>query len=604
MTVKIQNKPRLIVFLAIMLAVVYYGVGERFGLPLPGKQYFKSQVIDGGELSTLAPISTPSEAKELPLPSWDPTNKGVRVKKLDMAWNSQLSEHYANGGPQTTRGSLMEKYGVNMTIERQDDTGKMREESLKFAKAFKDAGMTGNPQVGTHFFSIMGSGVAAMMASLQPEMEKLGLHPEVIAGSGGKSDGEDGYWGPAPWKTNPQLARGGLCAVFPLDGDQDLVFLWCKINQIPINTDSRYFDENALNFMEVKDFVVAGEKYITGATETRPEIKDGKPTGRQITKTVNSYASWTPVDVSVATKKGGVVPLATTREYPWQMPNVIIGVREWDMQNSKVVEGMLSAMFEGSDQIRKYPKAMRRAAEVSCKIYNAETPEYWESYAKGKIVRDVQGNDVRCGGSASFNLAENLYMFGLLPEQRTNQYALTYTTFGNFQKLAYPNQLKSYPKFEDVINMSYLNAIASRNQAAATLGSATEVETFTKQGEINEGNVIARGNWHINFRSGSADFTPEAQNTLRELLGAISVSNQYLDIVGHTDNVGNDASNMTLGQRRAEAVKQWLVARAPGIFGAQRVNASSKGASQPVASNETKEGQAQNRRVEIILGSK
>ena len=72
--------------------------------------------------------------------------------------------------------------------------------------------------------------------------------------------------------------------------------------------------------------------------------------------------------------------------------------------------------------------------------------------------------------------------------------------------------------------------------------------------------------------------------------------------VGHTDSRGSDAYNQKLSQRRAEAVKKYLVGK--GIE-ANRVYTEGKGEKQPVADNKTKEGKAKNRRVEIeVVGTR
>ena len=71
--------------------------------------------------------------------------------------------------------------------------------------------------------------------------------------------------------------------------------------------------------------------------------------------------------------------------------------------------------------------------------------------------------------------------------------------------------------------------------------------------------------------------------------------------VGHTDAIGTDAYNRSLSIRRVEAVKAYLVSK--GVP-ADRIKTEGKGESQPVASNQTREGRAQNRRVEIeVMGT-
>ncbi len=89
------------------------------------------------------------------------------------------------------------------------------------------------------------------------------------------------------------------------------------------------------------------------------------------------------------------------------------------------------------------------------------------------------------------------------------------------------------------------------------------------------------------------------KNSFREVDNLITVMKDYpelnVTIEGHTDNVGSAASNKKLSQRRADAVKKYMVSK--GID-AQRLNAVGFGLEKPIASNATKEGRAKNRRVE------
>lgn len=101
------------------------------------------------------------------------------------------------------------------------------------------------------------------------------------------------------------------------------------------------------------------------------------------------------------------------------------------------------------------------------------------------------------------------------------------------------------------------------------------------------------------FASGSASLRPD----LLSDLSAVSASlNKYPDstveVIGHTDNVGTSAYNMDLSQRRASTVASSLIGY--GVP-SSRVRAYGKGEDQPIASNLTPEGMAQNRRVEIII---
>lgn len=79
---------------------------------------------------------------------------------------------------------------------------------------------------------------------------------------------------------------------------------------------------------------------------------------------------------------------------------------------------------------------------------------------------------------------------------------------------------------------------------------------------------------------------------------AKAVKAQKITVVGHTDSMGTDAYNQKLSERRAAAVKNYLVSK--GIS-AKTIVASGKGESSPVASNSTEEGRAKNRRVEVDI---
>ncbi len=96
---------------------------------------------------------------------------------------------------------------------------------------------------------------------------------------------------------------------------------------------------------------------------------------------------------------------------------------------------------------------------------------------------------------------------------------------------------------------------------------------------------------------------PEGRKLLDQVVGrAQAVNLETIIAIGHTDSIGSDAYNQALSVRRAEAVKAYLVTK--GVA-ANRITASGKGKSQPVADNRTAAGRAQNRRVDVeIIGSK
>jgi hypothetical protein len=101
----------------------------------------------------------------------------------------------------------------------------------------------------------------------------------------------------------------------------------------------------------------------------------------------------------------------------------------------------------------------------------------------------------------------------------------------------------------------------------------------------------------IYFAYNSAEIRPQSDSTLDAIAAIMKRDPTWkLTVTGHTDNVGGDASNLALSQRRSAAVRLALISR--GI-GADRLSTGGAGSASPKATNATLEGRAQNRRVEL-----
>lgn len=109
--------------------------------------------------------------------------------------------------------------------------------------------------------------------------------------------------------------------------------------------------------------------------------------------------------------------------------------------------------------------------------------------------------------------------------------------------------------------------------------------------------LIMPGN--ITFASNSADISSSFYPTLNSLVQVFKEFNKNgVDIVGHTDSTGSLQLNQDLSNRRAQSVASYLASN--GVA-ASRISSYGAGPSQPIASNDTTAGRAQNRRVEINL---
>ena len=104
---------------------------------------------------------------------------------------------------------------------------------------------------------------------------------------------------------------------------------------------------------------------------------------------------------------------------------------------------------------------------------------------------------------------------------------------------------------------------------------------------------------HIYFQTNSDVLKDTSKADLDQLVNILNASPLIkIDVLGHTDNVGDPAYNMTLSQKRAVAVQNYLIEK--GIS-PNRITAKGYGETKPVASNDTDEGRAKNRRVELVL---
>jgi len=103
----------------------------------------------------------------------------------------------------------------------------------------------------------------------------------------------------------------------------------------------------------------------------------------------------------------------------------------------------------------------------------------------------------------------------------------------------------------------------------------------------------------LNFDFDKSNVKPEYYDLLNNIKEFVEQNNYEITIVGHTDSVGSNAYNFKLSRRRAESVKAKLLEF--GLTEDRIVGIEAMGEEQPIATNETKEGRAQNRRVEFKL---
>jgi len=136
----------------------------------------------------------------------------------------------------------------------------------------------------------------------------------------------------------------------------------------------------------------------------------------------------------------------------------------------------------------------------------------------------------------------------------------------------------------------------AEKRASAALASLAEV---AKIKEESRGTVITLPGGVL-FPSGGTTLSPSARQALGQVADALVAqpSESKILIEGHTDDRGTDTSNQQLSQARADAVRGFLIERG---LPSERVDAVGKGEASPIAGNDTSEGRATNRRVEVVV---
>jgi len=534
----------------------------------------------------------------LPYPSGNPASVSATHTQFDVwEWNAMFSLIYANGGPDTTHNSLMEKYGVNLTLHREDSNSQMKADLLACAKQLHDGEKTCS--TGAEAIVVMGDGGGQWLADINPQLKKLGPeYQAVIIGAVGRSNGEDALLGPAEWKTNPLSLKGKTIVGVLRDGDWNIALNYEGSNGLKNNPDPKTYDPDAVNWIAApdEDYIKAvTEVFIPNRCEDRKVVKDGHPTGETKNVCPDGVVTWYPGDEQAVHGRPGTTKIISSHEYASQMPAVILGIKKFFNDNRDEVNGLLAATFQASDQVKAFDTVRRAAGNISAKLYNDQNGDYWyKAYAS---YLDASGQ--KLGGSAVFNLEDDVNYFGLDGKHNNNMRA-TYETFGKIATLNYPELFKNnpVPPYPQAVDTSFILGAQSLLNTNDVQGATAEQVDYTAQAQ---GQVLGHKAVYVNFATGSDRVLPESISALNELKDSLAINSQLaLAIDGYTDDSGSDTVNVPLSAARAKAVKEYFQRVAPSSFPDSRfASVAGHGSGNPIAPNTTASGKAINRRVEI-----
>lgn len=587
------------------LLIVVGGIGAILGAIYfisPGIQTAMSKQLQGIELNS-ADVNNVTNAEKIAIPSKEISTEvsdKPLVRIAGYAWNAQSGIIVANGGPKTTKGSLMEKNGVNLEIIRQDWLSELRNMQMKFIEEFDKGEAFPTSDKSAFAVMIMGDGAPFYISSVQKALdEKYGndkYHLQVM-GVVGMSYGEDKLIGPPSWKSDPKSMKGAVVSAVLGDGDWVTTVNYCFANGLKVNPDPTTYDADAVNIYpsENDDYIKSAEELIksqtTGWTVSLKEVKNGKLTGKSVNRKIDGCATWTPGDKLVFDKLSGFVDIVSTKEFNNQMPTTLIGVKEWAVKNPEIVTNILKSALTASNQMKNYDDWKVRASEAVTDTYKMETPEYWYKMFQGQ-QGTKNGITYNMGGSKVFNYADGMQYFGLT--DGVNRYKSVYNQVSGYltdlNPFGFNENVGKVVSYEDAVNLTFFKNI---NDIEST--SADKAD-YSKQST----EVMASGEWKINFGSGSATVQSNSTKDLEKIYNLlIQAENSKLTIVGHTDNVGGDAANIPLSKNRAQAIVNYL--KNKGIPENRFQLIDGKGASEPVGDNSSEAGKAKNRRVVITF---
>ena len=548
-------------------------------------------------------VNNVMEADRIELPSSNISNSlsdKPLVRMAAYAWNAQSGIIVSNGGPFTTKGSLMEENGVNLQIIRQDLLSELRNMQMKFIEEFDNGQEFPSSEKSAFAIIMMGDGAPFYISTMQQALnDKYGAdkyHVQVI-GSVGISYGEDKLIGPPSWKIEPKSMKGALISTVLGDGDWVTAVNYVFANGLKVNPDVNTYDPDAVNFYPSQDddYIKSAEELIksqkTGWSVPLKEVKNGKLTGKTINKTIDGCATWTPGDKMVFDELSGFTDVVSTKEFNNQMATTIIAVKEWSVKHPDIVTNILKSALTASNQMKLYDDWRVRASEAVAKTYDLETPEYWYKMFKGQ-QGEKNGIKYNMGGSRVFNYADVMQYYGV--SDGTNRYKAVYNQVSSYlselNPFGFNESVKRIVPFDEAVNLYFIKNINDINA-----GSAYKAD-YTK--EATE--VLASGEWNVTFDLGSANISSSSEEILESIYNLlVQAEDTKLKLEGHTDNAGSSESNYDLSQKRAQAVVNYL--RKKGIPQTRFQSVIGKGEDNPIADNNTKSGKAKNRRVVITL---
>ena len=303
---------------------------------------------------------------------------------------------------------------------------------------------------------------------------------------------------------------------------------------------------------------------------------------------VDAAVVWSPDDILCTKAVPGSRILESTRSAAYIIADVFMAKRSWADANQDKLRKIYEGWMKGAAEINTSPEARRKAAEILSREFTERGTALTVDEADEMIgnVRLVTHGD----NKNFFGLNTNFK--GVKGEDLYSRMSNEYTDLGFIEERVPAWRQIAFPGL--VMNTT----LAGEEHFPET---GKNFEKITSETEGKEKEAFATKRVSISFRTGEFRLDENAKYIIdREFVDiAKAFGNSRIRIEGNTDNVGSKASNIALSKKRAQSVADYLV-KEHGMD-AGRFIVIGNGPNKPVAPNNTKEGQAQNRRTDFEL---
>ncbi len=298
---------------------------------------------------------------------------------------------------------------------------------------------------------------------------------------------------------------------------------------------------------------------------------------------VDAAVVWSPDDEACLAAVPGSRILESTRSASNIIADVFIAKRSWVDANRVRLQQLYEGWMKGAAEINGSEQARRHAADILAANFEGVTPE-WAYKAIGNVRLATHG--------------DNLNFFGMNPDYKGvtadrlyGRMAQVYSELGfvegrvpSWREIAYSGAVRE-------------TTLSGPDQAAEGQKSFEEVPLAEGAGL----EAVATKPVSISFRTGEFTLDENAKYIIDKEFVEIAraFANARIRIEGNTDNVGDRVSNIALSQKRAAAVRDYLVSAYD--MPENRFIIMGNGPDQPVASNDSPDGRAKNRRTDFQL---